>query len=860
LKEPLPPDLSRLFGQGWASQRIADVDWSATSLGEPRGWPASLRHALGLVLHARFAMFLAWGPERISFHNDAYLPHLGEKPNAIGRPAHQVWSEVWPVVGPIVERAAAGQSSWFDKLELTVERNGRDRRTWRTVSCSPVLDDDGSVGGVLWTVHETTEAVLAERRQIFLIELADALREAASDEAITTAAAALLGRHLGVDRVGYGDVHPGGTVRVQADWTAGGMASLAGETRLPDAFAPDVLGQMRLGRTLVVADCLTDPRTADDRHLEAWAGIGVRAAIVAPLLRDGRLIGLLDAHAAEPRVWAEADVRVMEDVARIASAAIARARAETRLQEALDELRLSHERFNLAQEVGGIGSWQWNILTDEGWVSDTYKQMHGLSEVEGPLRIAQVIGVIHPDDLAGYQARLAAAKQRAEPSTNEYRVVLPDGAIRWVWAKGRPIFGEDGALIGALGIVIDLTERKEAAAAEALRQALEAAERERIRSDEANRAKSKFLAMISHDVRTPLNVVLGLASVLKPKLTDPAHTELVAEIESAGGMLLRLLNGVLDLSKIESGEAAARPAPVELREELLSIAGDWRERVRELVLSLGVAFDGAPEHFRVFADGAKVEQTVINFLSNALKLTPAGRIEIRATARPVRNGIAFRIAVHDEGPGVPPEYRETVFEPFEQLAEGRAAGGAGLGLAICKANVQALGGRLGVDNKPDRGAIFWFEFEAPQVELADAARAAGPGASRRRLKVLAAEDHPSNRRLLMLVLDQLGADVVLAEDGAQAVSAYAEARYDLVLMDAMMPVMDGVCAVAAIRAAEPALGRRTPVFMLTANVFDEDVARYLATGADGVLRKPIELAELAAVLDKVRHGSAPAPA
>jgi CheY-like chemotaxis protein len=180
-------------------------------------------------------------------------------------------------------------------------------------------------------------------------------------------------------------------------------------------------------------------------------------------------------------------------------------------------------------------------------------------------------------------------------------------------------------------------------------------------------------------------------------------------------------------------------------------------------------------------------------------------------------------------------------------------------LAICRANVHALGGRLGVDDKPGRGAVFWFEFQASPIALAEAAPEALPEPGRRRLKVLAAEDHPGNRRLLSLALDQLGADVVLAEDGASAVSAYAEAAYDLVLMDAMMPVMDGVAAVAAIRAAEPALGRRAPVFMLTANVFDEDVARYLAGGADGVLRKPLEMPELAGVLDRVRQGALERP-
>lgn len=401
-----------------------------------------------------------------------------------------------------------------------------------------------------------------------------------------------------------------------------------------------------------------------------------------------------------------------------------------------------------------------------------------------------------------------------------------------------------------------LASAERAQDAETLREALEAAEQERRRSDEANRAKSKFLAMISHDVRTPLNVVLGLASVLKPRLRDRADIDIVGEIESAGGMLLRLLNGVLDLSKIESGETQAKPGPVDLRDALLAVCGVWRERVKELGLTLEVAFEGAPEDFCVFADGAKIEQTVINFLSNALKLTPEGRIEIRASARPSGDAIAVRIAVHDEGPGVPPEHREKVFEPFEQLADGRAAGGAGLGLAICKANVHALGGRLGVDDKPDRGAIFWFEFEAPRSAVVELRPVQSPQTYGRRLRILAAEDHPGNRRLLLLLLEKMGAEVVLAENGAQAVEAYRASTYDLVLMDAMMPVMDGVAALAEIRAAERTLGGRSPIFMLTANVFDDDVARYLAAGADGVLRKPIELPELSRVIESVRraHG------
>jgi two-component system, sensor histidine kinase len=420
-----------------------------------------------------------------------------------------------------------------------------------------------------------------------------------------------------------------------------------------------------------------------------------------------------------------------------------------------------------------------------------------------------------------------------------------------------------------------------AGAADELRAALALAEQERIRSDEANRAKSKFLAMISHEVRTPLNVVLGMASVLKPQVAGDQQSELVHEIEEAGGMLLRLLNGALDLSKIESGESAAVAAPVDLRETLQAVARVWKLRVHELGLRLEVDCDGAPEDFCVRTDGAKVEQVVINFLSNALKLTPSGTIAIRAIARREAQseigGVKLRIEVHDEGPGVAPEYRERVFEPFEQLEAGRVAGGAGLGLAICRANVQSLGGRIGVENRTPRGAVFWFEFHADAADLPDrltsppppTATSAGTGQAartafakpalppaQRPLRVLAAEDHPANRMLLSLLLEQLGAEVELAENGQEAVTVYSTQSCDVVLMDALMPVLDGVGALAAIREAEAASGRRTPIYMLTANVFDEDVARYLAAGADGVLRKPIELPELAAVLERVGAGIA----
>ncbi|RYG18528.1 MAG: response regulator [Caulobacteraceae bacterium] len=397
-------------------------------------------------------------------------------------------------------------------------------------------------------------------------------------------------------------------------------------------------------------------------------------------------------------------------------------------------------------------------------------------------------------------------------------------------------------------LMVAVTERSRE-----IHTALAQAQTDRAAAERANQAKSRFLAMISHEVRTPLNVILGLTEVLRGRPRPESEAVVVADMADAGGMLLRLLNGALDISKIESGQTDLQLAPVDLAERLDAVARVWRSRVEELGLTLEIERQGAPEHFIVLTDEARVEQVLINYLSNALKLTPNGTIRILARALPASDGrIDLDFEVHDEGPGVPEDQRERIFQPFEQLDAGRAAGGSGLGLALCRASVEALGGALGVRSAHPQGAAFWFRFTADR-----AAPASIPSfsitpaliAPDQAPRILAAEDHPANRKLLTLLLEPFGVHLTLVENGQEAVFAVRDQTFDLVLMDVMMPVMDGVEALIAIRAEQAAAGRlRTPIHMLTANVFDEDVARYRAAGADGVLKKPIDIAALQSVI------------
>ena len=388
-------------------------------------------------------------------------------------------------------------------------------------------------------------------------------------------------------------------------------------------------------------------------------------------------------------------------------------------------------------------------------------------------------------------------------------------------------------------------ERKRAE--EALLEKVAEAESQRRAAEAANHAKSNFLAVTSHEVRTPLNAVLGLAQALRMEALTAKQGELVDGVLDAGAMLMRLLNAVLDVSKIEAGKMSLSSAPFDLEATARTLVQIWSARAAELGLELKLDLEDLPLGCRLVSDPGKIEQVLVNLISNAAKFSPpGGQITVRVAANALEDGRRrVRAEVLDQGLGVPLAERERIFAAFEQTEIGREAGGAGLGLSICAGHVALLGGTIGVDDAPGGGARFWLEFDAEtdaapvEIETAEASAQGETGGFR----VLAAEDHPVNRQVLQALLEPLGLDLVFAENGLQALEAMAASSFGLVLMDVNMPVMDGVDALKAIRQMSGESGR-TPVFMLTANVFDEDVRRYLAEGADGVLKKPVDVQEL----------------
>ncbi|WP_137176527.1 response regulator [Roseomonas sp. AR75] len=419
--------------------------------------------------------------------------------------------------------------------------------------------------------------------------------------------------------------------------------------------------------------------------------------------------------------------------------------------------------------------------------------------------------------------------------------LLPDG--RWVLITERST--ADG---GTVGIRTDITQ---------LKRTMEELAAARDAARAAGEAKSRFLARMSHELRTPLNGILGFAQVL---LADPelsaAQREQVATLNEAGRHLLELVNGLLDLSKIEAGKLELQPRPVALRPLLDACAGLLAPEVARKGLRFDV--DVAPNTPEgVEADPTRLRQMLLNLLGNAVKFTPeGGRVQLRARRLP--DGFGIRLEVQDSGPGIPQEKRHLLFEDFAQLAAapGQEQPGTGLGLAISARLAGAMGGRIGCDAEMQQGALFWVELPlrevAPPAPAAIEAPKPRAGESRR-LRVLVADDVAANRMVARAMLVAAGHSVDSASDGAEAVAALEREPYDVVLMDVQMPVMDGLDATRRIREL-PGTRGRVPILAVTASALPEQIAACHEAGMDGHLAKPIDRESLLQTVGRLAAG------
>jgi signal transduction histidine kinase/CheY-like chemotaxis protein len=361
---------------------------------------------------------------------------------------------------------------------------------------------------------------------------------------------------------------------------------------------------------------------------------------------------------------------------------------------------------------------------------------------------------------------------------------------------------------------------------------LDAARRQAVSASEA---KSAFLAMMSHELRTPMNGVLGMAHALKLGQLDARQTAQVETLIRAGDSLMAILNDVLDLSKIEAGRLDLETAPFDLRELIERAVELWAEPAASKGLALTFDADASAPAW-VLGDAMRLRQVLMNLLSNAVKFTERG--EVRVVLRGADGQV--QIDVRDTGIGLTDAQQAGLFEAFAQAeaSTARRFGGTGLGLAICRKLARNMGGDIEVESRLAEGSTFRLRLPLPQAQEPAAQAAEEAPETLEGLRILVAEDNPTNQTVARTLLEAAGAVIEIADDGAQAVERLASGGFDLVLMDVHMPVMDGVEALRRVRSGEA--GRADiPVIALTADAMADEAQRLIALGFDALEPKPI---------------------
>ncbi len=520
--------------------------------------------------------------------------------------------------------------------------------------------------------------------------------------------------------------------------------------------------------------------------------------------------------------------------------AMARYEMHVQREQFLVKLKHSENRLKQAHKIANIGSWEFNYNDGLATASEEALKIYGVDQE------CMLIEDVKAMVLEQYRPIIDHAVkehiEKGKPYDVEYRIKrASDGEIRYIHSLAE--YDPDNERL--VGIIKDITEKK---INEQLRQEI-------LIAHESANFKRDFLAQMSHEIRTPLTAIEGISELLGKTSLNPVQKDYLETLSFSVESLINTTNEVLDFSKIEAGKVIMNPvtfSPSELGSRAEKFFNSICKRPLKLVVE---GFDKLPEYINT--DKQRVFQIISNLLSNAVKYAEKGVVKLIAIVddRFDNERIRVKIQVIDEGPGIHQELKKNLFKPFSQLQmqnEEMNIQGTGLGLTICKELSVLLGGEAGLDSEPGKGSCFWFTFTGKIQAMDDISASPDVASDVKKspgLKILLAEDKLINKKVISLMLNSIGHEVVAVSNGQEAFDICKTDKFDMVLMDVQMPVMDGIEATKLIKTQCP---DPPPVIGLSANALIKDREKYARAGMDDYITKPFKTDDIVKIIEKLK--------
>ncbi len=781
--DDLPPFLR---GGGAMAALIRQYDWASTSVGPFSAWPQSLKTAVSLALRAQQPMFIGWGAQFISLYNDGYISILGAKhPQALGRSMADVWNEIWDELRALNEAVMNGESLSFEDRPFALSGRATPGPHYFSFTYTPLLDDDGRVGGIFCAAIETTSAVrLAQEAQA-----ARAAQQAlaVSEERLRLATEAA--------EIAFWDVNV-------VD------RSLVWQPRLRAMFG------ITTDEPLTLADFYTGLHPDDlptvTKAFEAACDPQRRTFYNIEYRTVGRDDGLVR--------WVAAKGKGHFD-------ALGHCVRATGTAMDITSRKATEQAMEVALEASRSGIFHWNIQDNRLWWDTALDRLFGLPAGEAVRSLDQFIALVHPDDRAEVVRRCERCRDFGEHFEMEFRVVYPDGSVRWLYDRGRTLLDTAGRAKTMTGACVDITDLWKAR--DALRR--------------ADRQKDDFLATLAHELRNPLAPLRTGLHLLEQGGGPAGRAQHVHGIMRRQlDHMVRLVDDLLDIARISQGKISLRQEQISLQ----AVLDQAVEGARPALDAQGhqLTWGGVDPALRVTGDLTRLVQIAGNLLNNASKYTPrGGRIALRAGAE-AADMLFFEI--EDSGIGIPTDMLERVFDRFAQVQQhlDRAQGGLGIGLSVVKSLVEMHGGQVTV-HSGGAGTGSRFRVSLPRAIPAQGLTAGATDVARRltpeRRKVLVVDDNRDAAHTLAMALDGDGHEVLIAHDGAAALVLVEVHDPEVLFLDIGMPGMNGYETATRLRALPGGLART--LVALTGWGTEGDQAQSLSSGFDLHLTKPVDM-------------------